>query len=133
MPRINRSQLGQSPFQQLFYNEMVLQKWNDLAESMSTDGALTKELKENVRRVLAQGNGCAYCQAKGRPLKPEDIKESYAIAFAEVFLMQRENIADTFFVVLKEVFSDEEISELVAFICFTTAQQYFGALMGLKP
>ncbi len=82
--------------------------------------------------VLAYGNGCSYCQAKGTPLKPEDMKESYAIAFAEVFLLQREKTEEKFFQVLREVFSDEEISELLAFICFTTAQQYFRALMDLK-
>ena len=132
MPRIIRSQLGSSPFQQLFHNQVISYKWSDLSEAISSDGVLTKELKENVRRVLAYGNGCTYCQAKGRPLEPEGIKESYAIAFAEVFLLQREKTEETFFLVLKEVFSDEEISELVAFICFTTAQQYFGAVMALK-
>jgi len=34
--------------------------------------------------------------------------------------------------VLKEYLTEAEISELLAFICFTTAQQYFGALMQLK-
>ncbi|MGE7604149.1 carboxymuconolactone decarboxylase family protein [Peribacillus sp. NPDC097675] len=132
MPRIKKSEIGSSPFQQLFHNQLISNKWSDLSEEISSDGALTKELKENVRRVLAYGNGCTYCQGKGRPLITEDIKESYAMAFAEVFLTQREKIEATFFVILKEVFSDEEISELVAFICFTTAQQYFGAMLGLK-
>ncbi|CAH0219841.1 hypothetical protein SRABI96_02383 [Peribacillus sp. Bi96] len=62
----------------------------------------------------------------------EDTKESYAIAFAELFLIHREKTEEKFFQVLKEVFTDEEVSELLAFICFTTAQQYFGALMDLK-
>ncbi|MFD4932074.1 carboxymuconolactone decarboxylase family protein [Peribacillus butanolivorans] len=132
MTRIKHSAIGSSPFQRLFNSEDILLKWSDLSECISTDGKLSKELKENVRRVLAYGNGCAYCQAKGRPLKPDDIKESYAVAFAEVFLLEREKTEQTFIDVLKEVFSDEEISELLAFICFTTAQQYFGALMDLK-
>ncbi|MEC0790097.1 carboxymuconolactone decarboxylase family protein, partial [Bacillus haynesii] len=42
-----------------------------------------------------------------------------------------ERVSDRQFDVLKEVFSEEEITELTAFICFTTAQQYFGALMKL--
>ncbi|MFJ7745558.1 carboxymuconolactone decarboxylase family protein [Peribacillus sp. NPDC097295] len=132
MPRIISSELGSSPFQQLFHNEVISHKWSDLSEALSSEGVLTKELKENVRRVLAYGNGCTYCQTKGRPSKPENLKESYAIAFAEVFLIQREKTEETTFLVLKEAFSDEEISELIAFICFTTAQQYFGAMMGLK-
>ncbi|WP_285767698.1 carboxymuconolactone decarboxylase family protein [Peribacillus sp. SI8-4] len=132
MTRIKTSEHGSSPFQRLFHSEEILQRWTDLAESVSANGQLSKELKENVRRVLAFGNGCSYCQAKGSPLKAAEVKESYAIGFAEVFLTQREKTGEQFFLVLKEVLSDEEISELLAFICFTTAQQYFGALMELK-
>ncbi|WP_375088157.1 carboxymuconolactone decarboxylase family protein [Peribacillus sp. RS7] len=132
MTRIKKSSLGSSPFQRLFHSEVISHKWSDLSDCVSADGLLSKELKENVRRVLAYGNGCSYCQAKGIPLKPEETKESYAIAFAEVFLIQREKTEEKFFQVLKEAFSDEEISELLAFICFTMAQQYFGALMDLK-
>lgn len=133
MARIKKSALGSTPFQQLFYSEDVLGKWSALAEALSEDGLLSSELKEQVRRVLAFGNGCEYCQSKGRPERWEHIKTSYAAGFAEVFLLQREKVEEKFFHVLKEVFSDEEISELIAFICFTTAQQYFGALMNLKP
>ncbi|MCY9291109.1 carboxymuconolactone decarboxylase family protein, partial [Bacillus haynesii] len=62
---------------------------------------------------------------------PNQQKTSFAMGFAEVFLAQRERVSDRQFDVLKEVFSEEEITELTAFICFTTAQQYFGALMKL--
>ncbi|MGG4154856.1 hypothetical protein [Peribacillus muralis] len=89
------------------------------------------ELKENVRRVLAFGNGCSYCQAKGRPLRASEIKDM-RLGFTEVFLTQREKTGEQFFHVLKEALTDEEISELLAFICFTAAQQYFGALMELE-
>ncbi|MCK1993019.1 carboxymuconolactone decarboxylase family protein [Peribacillus muralis] len=132
MTRIINSELGTSPFQRLFHSERILQKWSDLSKCVSADGKLSKELKENVRRVLAFGNGCSYCQAKGTPLKPNEVKESHALGFAEVFLTQREKTEDEFFQVLKEALTDEEISELLAFICFTTAQQYFGALMEIK-
>ena len=43
------------------------------------------------------------------------------------------DIPDAVFEVLKKNLSEEEISELCAFMTFTTAQQYFGAIMGLKP
>ncbi|RFU64028.1 carboxymuconolactone decarboxylase family protein [Bacillus sp. V59.32b] len=133
MARIKKSPLGFTPFQQLFYSQKVLDKWSSLSEALSEDGLLSYELKEQVRRVLAFGNGCKYCQSKGKPESSENMKTSYAVAFAEVFLMQREKVEEKFFHVLKEIFTDEEISGLIAFICFTTAQQYFGALMDLKP
>jgi alkylhydroperoxidase family enzyme len=133
MTRIKKAGMGSTPFQQLFYSQHILDRWNSLSEALSGDGALSCELKEQVRRVLAFGNGCEYCRAKGKPEDMEDAKTSYAVAFAEVFLIQREKTEEKFFDVLKEMFTDEEISELIAFICFTTAQQYFGALMDLKP
>lgn len=34
---------------------------------------------------------------------------------------------------LREVFSEKEISELFALICFFTASQRFGALLELEP
>ncbi|WP_325048731.1 hypothetical protein [Peribacillus glennii] len=49
-----------------------------------------------------------------------------------MFLLQRENVEEKFINELKDVFTDEEISELAAFICFTSAQQFFGALLDLK-
>ncbi|MCJ2148514.1 carboxymuconolactone decarboxylase family protein [Bacillus paralicheniformis] len=132
MTRINFSDRGETPFQRLLgHSESLMSNWTALAEELSGDGFLSKELKEQVRRVLAQGNGCEYCRAKGKPGIPNQQKTSFAMGFAEVFLAQRERVSDRQFDVLKEVFSEEEITELTAFICFTTAQQYFGALMKL--
>ncbi|NPC91569.1 carboxymuconolactone decarboxylase family protein [Bacillus sp. WMMC1349] len=132
MTRINLTDKGDTPFQQLLgYSENLLSSWTALAEELSNDGFLAKELKEQVRRVLAQGNGCEYCKAKGKPEASNHEKTSLAMGFAEVFLAQRDHISDRQFAVLKELFSEEEIVELTAFICFTTAQQYFGALMKL--
>ncbi|MFN2746693.1 MULTISPECIES: carboxymuconolactone decarboxylase family protein [Bacillus] len=130
MTRIIPSSRGETPFQRLLgHSESVLSAWTALADELSGDGLLSKELKEQVRRVLAQGNGCEYCKAKGKPEASNLEKTSLAMGFAEVFLSERDRIGDRQFDVLKEMFSDEEIAELTAFICFTTAQQYFGALM----
>jgi len=44
-------------------------------------------LKEQVRRTLAQQNGCEYCKAKGKPEHELfDEKTAIAVGFAEVFL-----------------------------------------------
>jgi len=92
------------------------------------------KLKEQVRRTLAQSNGCEYCKAKGKQNPAQfDEKTSVAVGFAEVFLYQKGEIADSTFDVLREYFNEEEINELCAFISFTTASQYFGAMMKLKP
>ena len=134
MARVKDSSIGDTPFQRLLgHNPEVMLGWVQLGTVLEKDGHITAELKEQVRRTLAQRNGCEYCKAKGKP-DPEkfDEKTSIAVGFAEVFLMQKGDIPDSIFSVLQESLSEEEISELVAFISFTTASQYFGAMMKLE-
>lgn len=135
MARIVESNFGETPFQRLLgHNQDVMVRWSQLGDVLEKDGKLTAKLKEQVRRTLAQRNGCEYCKAKGKPDPAQfDEKTSVAVGFAEVFLYQKGEIADSTFDVLREYFNEEEISELCAFISFTTASQYFGAMMKLKP
>ncbi|MFT4414741.1 carboxymuconolactone decarboxylase family protein [Fredinandcohnia humi] len=134
MARINESINGNTPFQKLLgHNVSVMERWTSLGEVLEEDGFLSSKLKEQVRRTLAQGNGCEYCKAKGKPDPSQyDEKIATAVGFAEVFLQQKGSIQDSVFNVLKETLSEGEISELCAFITFTTAQQYFGAMMKLE-
>ncbi|GAK00775.1 carboxymuconolactone decarboxylase family protein [Geomicrobium sp. JCM 19055] len=132
MARIAQSTFGETPFQRLLgHNPEIMERWNQLDEAFE---GLSSKLKEQVRRTLAQSNGCDYCKAKGKPDPLEyDEKTSIAVGFAEVFLKQRGGIPNSTFDVLKESFSEKEISELCAFIAFTTASQHFGALIKLEP
>lgn len=57
---------------------------------------------------------------------------SIAAGFGEVFIKQKGNISEAQFNILREYLSDAEISELCSFITFTTASQYFGAIMKLE-
>jgi alkylhydroperoxidase family enzyme len=134
MARINGSNIGDTPFQRLLgHNAEVMHGWIQLGNVLEKDGLLTSELKEQVRRTLAQRNGCEYCKAKGKPDPGKfDEKTSIAVGFSEVFLMQRGDIPDSIFHVLQDSLTEEEISELIAFISFTTASQYFGAMMKLQ-
>ena len=135
MARINESKNGETPFQRLLgYNLDVLNRWNQLGDVLEKDLNLSSYLKEQVRRTLAQSNGCEYCKAKGKPeLHLFDEKTSIAVGFAEAFLKQKGDISDAQFNILREYLSEAEISELIAFITFTTASQYFGAIMKLEP
>jgi alkylhydroperoxidase family enzyme len=135
MPRINFSEYGDSPFQQLMgHNQQIMKEWNTLGGILESDGALSSGLKEQVRRTLAQENGCEYCKAKGRPSPNTfDEKTSLAVGFSEAFLYYRGSMPTSVFNALHDSFTDREISELCSFICFTTASQYFGAIMDLNP
>ncbi|UII54725.1 carboxymuconolactone decarboxylase family protein [Cytobacillus spongiae] len=133
MARIIESRFGETPFQRLLgHNQQIMERWSELGDLLASEGRLLPELKEQVRRTLAQKNGCEYCRVKGRPdLEGVDEKTALAVGFTEVFLQQKGNITDTVFDVLRDSFTEEEISELCAFLCFTTASQYFGAIMKL--
>ncbi len=135
MAIINKSDFGATPFQRLLgHNPNIMEAWSSLGDILEKDALLSSKLKEQVRRTLAQSNGCEYCKAKGKP-DPSifDEKISLAVGFAEVFITQKGDVPISIIEVLKPSFSEEEISELFAFLCFTTAQQHFGALMKLNP
>ncbi len=135
MPIIEKSDLGATPFQQLLgHNQNAMEAWATLGDVLESDQSLSSKLKEQVRRTLAQSNGCEYCKAKGKP-DPNlfDEKTSLAVGFAEVYIKLNGDVPSSIIEVLKETFTDQEVSELFAFICFTTAQQHFGALMKLEP
>ena len=135
MARIKKSKFGRTNFTKLLgHNLGIMTAWSELANILEEDIRLSKHLKEQVRRTLAQNNGCAYCKAKGKPdLDLFDEKTSVAVGFATVFQSHHKGeVPDSSFAVLKEYFTEAEISELCAFICFTTAQQYFGTMMKLE-
>lgn len=135
MARINPSPYGKTAFQKLLgHNAKVMNTWWKLGDVLERDGLLSAQLKEQVRRTLAQSNGCAYCKAKGKPDSHHfDEKTSVAVGVAEVFLSYPKGMLPDFaFEILNEYFSEKEISELCAFISFTVAQQYFGAMMKLE-
>ncbi|MEO2205218.1 carboxymuconolactone decarboxylase family protein [Paenibacillus pabuli] len=135
MPRISYSSTGDTPFQQLLgHNEQILKNWTKLEQAFYQDGELDGDLKEQVRRTLAFGNGCKYCQAKGKAvLDQKDSKISLVVGFAELFVNHRSSINQATFDVLRQEFSETEIAELCSFVCFTTASQMFGAIMDLQP
>lgn len=135
MSRIQPAIIGKTPFERLLgHDEDVMTIWSALGDTLTGDGKLSAELKEQVRRTLAQQNGCDYCRAKGNP-EPHifDERTAVAVGFAEVFLQLKGDTPASSIRVLQDVFTDAEISELCAFIAFMTASQYVGAMLGLEP
>lgn len=110
MARIIESNFGETSFQRLSgQNKDVVGGQNQLRNVLEKDGLLTSELKEQVRRTLAQSNGCEYCKAKGKP-DPDKFNEktSIAVGFAEVFLKLKGDIADSTFNISRECFTEEK-------------------------
>ncbi|WP_074036169.1 MULTISPECIES: carboxymuconolactone decarboxylase family protein [Exiguobacterium] len=134
MPRIKLAEHGRTKFERLLGHNIEIQgNWSKLEESLNNAGQLSPTLKEQVRRTLAQRNGCEYCRAKGKPNQIQfDEQTAVAVGFAEVFLKMKGEIPSSIIEVLKETFTEAEISELCAFITFMTASQYVGAMLGLE-
>ncbi|WP_231503918.1 MULTISPECIES: carboxymuconolactone decarboxylase family protein [unclassified Bacillus (in: firmicutes)] len=135
MERISLSDAGETKFQKLLgHSPAILQSWSTLERTLYEKGSLSEELKEQVRRTLAFGNECMYCMAKGKPDDVQKIEEiSTAVTFAHVFVHNRSAIDDKMFDVLKQYWSEVEIVELCAYICFITASQQLGFLFQLQP
>lgn len=134
MARISFSQEGFSLFQQLLgHNKLILERWSSLDKCFFNSHTFTHEFKEEVRRTLAFNNGCQYCMAKGKPSDQiTDSKILIATKIADI-ISKNQSINNQCFNKLKNEFSDKEISELFALICFITASQKFGALLHLQP
>jgi alkylhydroperoxidase family enzyme len=111
----------------------ILAAFGRLDNTIRFHGLLPGELKEAVRRATASEVGCEYCKSLGAPLTDLQRRESLAVAFAQMVAQGPAEITDGQFDVLREEFTDDEIVELVAFICFVSiAGQMFGAVMGLE-
>ncbi|KEK23633.1 alkylhydroperoxidase [Bacillus gaemokensis] len=135
MERISLSNVGETKFQKLLgHCPEILDSWNLLEKTLYKKGTLSEELKEQVRRTLAFGNECPYCMAKGEPEDVQKVEEiSTAVTFAHVFVHNRSAIDEKMFDVLKGYWSEAEIVELCAYICFITASQQLGFLFQLQP
>jgi alkylhydroperoxidase family enzyme len=135
MARISFSAVTETAFGRLMgHNPKILKAWRELERTVYGAGSLQPQLKEEVRSALAYGNGCEYCQAFGtRPTGTyPDAKVSLAVAFAELFTQDPKSIDDSTFAVLREEFTDAQISELVAFVCFVSAGQRYNVTLNLE-
>lgn len=134
MVRIEFSQKGNTPFEKLIgHNSEILKKWNELEETLWNNTSLDHHLLEQIRRTTAFENGCEYCIVKGG--KPDfdksQMKISTAAAFAELFCKDHHSISNVHFDMLREYFSEDEISELCVFIAFINASQKLGKTFNL--
>jgi alkylhydroperoxidase family enzyme len=112
----------------------VLKAFGRLDATLRFRGSLPMEMLESIRRATAGEIGCEYCASLGAP-RPDitDSREAVAVAFAQMVAQDPAGITDGQFDVLREEFSDDEIVELVSYICFVSiAGQMFGAVMGLE-
>ena len=134
MTRIKLSDYGNTAFEKLIgHNKVVLDKWLELETVLFRDTKLDKNLLEQVRRTMAFENECEYCMVKaGRPdFDKSEKRINSATAFAQLFATDHKSITNDHFEILREEFTDQEISELSSFISFITASQRLARIYNL--
>lgn len=133
MAIISFSKVGSTPFQQLLgHNKGISDPWTNLEESLFVSKTFNDNLREEIRRTLAFKNKCSYCMSKGAPTNSlRSPKEILALQITEL-ISEGSKLSGDLLHEVKSLFSEAEISELVAFICFITACQKYGAFLDLQ-
>ncbi|MEW6703349.1 MAG: carboxymuconolactone decarboxylase family protein [Pseudomonadota bacterium] len=113
----------------------ILKPWVELEEAFFQRALLPQTLLEQVRRTLAQGHGCEYCQAKGGPphTSRDDFRTSLAVGLAQIYSSDPKGIDEKMLQLLRAHFSDAEVVELIAYMGFMWAGGVFGKVMGIRP
>lgn len=135
MTTIPFSENGNSPFEKLIgHNPAILKQWNILEETLWAETNADKNMLEQIRRAMAFENGCEYCMVKaGKPdFDASQMNISVAVAFAALFCKDHKSILPAHFDMLREYFTDQEISGLCAFIAFVNACQKLGKIFNLS-
>lgn len=112
----------------------VAEAWSAVSSTLRFSGLLPTDLKEAVRQATAGRIGCQFCATVGEPLGEADRRTSLAVAVAQLIAEDHASVNEKTFDVLREEFTEDEIVELIALICFVcVGAQTFGSVMGVEP
>lgn len=134
MAYISYSENGNNPLTQLLgHNPELLKNWMALLDSFYSSCDLDRALQEEVRRAIAYQIGCSYCMSHGCPSPLiEDIRTQVAVSFAKKVIQTQMRITERDIELLKEHFSEKQVSELCAFICYGLGLARFGAILNVE-
>lgn len=136
MPRVAPSARGETTADRVMgHRPELLEAWENLKHALlGPSSTLTPQLKEEVRRTLAQRTGCEFCASLGRPNEDHDSRqESLAVAFADAVALDHTAISDAQVNVLRDEFTVPQLVELLMWISFEYAGQMFGCLIEDEP
>jgi alkylhydroperoxidase family enzyme len=119
----------------LAHRPELLEAWSALDDAfLGPSSTVPNEIKEEARRTLAQDAGCVFCASLGKPARyASDPQEALAVALAAQIANDHRQIDAATFEALREEFSEEQIVELVSWICWKLGSNILGALMALEP
>jgi hypothetical protein len=111
----------------------LLQAWESLKDAfVGPSATLSAQLKEEVRRTLAQRTGCRFCASLGQPAASyADRQESLAVAFADAAARDHTVVSDAQVQLEFEEFTPPQIVELLMWI--SPAPKPFSSYGPSKP
>lgn len=136
MARIPISAVGDSTADRVMgQRPELLAAWESLRHALlGPSSTLSSQLKEEVRRTLAQRTGCQFCASLGQPATDHHTREeSLAAAFADAVAVDHTAVSDAQMNVLLGEFTVPQVVELLMWISFEYAGQMFGCLIGDEP
>lgn len=136
MPRIAPSTVGETAADRIMGHRPELSEaWEALGHTfLGPSSTLAVDLKEEVRRTLAQRTGCQFCASLGLPIENQTTRqESLAVAFAEAVASDYRAITDQQVDELFEEFTVPQVVELLLWISYEYAGQMFGSLIADEP
>jgi hypothetical protein len=136
MPRIPSSTVGTTTSDRVMgHRPELLQAWENLKHAFLGPGAtLSAQLKEEVRRTLAQRTGCQLCAWLGQPAEAHaNRQESLAVAFGDAVAQDHTAVSGAQVQLLLDEFTIPQIVELLMWISFEYAGQMFGCLIDDEP
>jgi alkylhydroperoxidase family enzyme len=136
MARIAPSALGETTADRVMgHRPELLEAWENLKHALlGPSSTLSPNLKEEVRRTLAQRTGCQFCASLGLPAEDhENRRESLVVAFADAVAYDHTAISDAQVKLLHDEFTVPQIVEVLMWISFEYAGQMFGCLIGDEP
>lgn len=137
MPRVTLSDIEADPYYRMIGNRPeILAAWAALDKAMlGPSSTVPVGIKEEARRALAQNVGCDFCATVGgKPSEAhDDPRMALAVAVANQIATDYTQIDDSTFEALREEFSNEQIVELLAWLCFKFGSNLLGALARLDP
>jgi alkylhydroperoxidase family enzyme len=137
MPRVASAPIDANPFDRVLGNRPeILEAWSALDRTLlGGSSTVSVDVKEEARRALSQEVGCRFCATVGGLPAAEqpDVAHALAVALAQQLTRGHREIDDAMFSALREEFSDEQLVELVAWLCFKLGANVLGSIMDLPP
>lgn len=135
MTRLEQASRAGTPYYNIMdHRKDISSKWMEMDEFLRFGGTLDSDLKEEVRRTVAQQSGCKFCASLGEPQPHyDDARVAAAVRFGTSVAQSPTGVSDAVFDDLREHFNAAEIVELSCWIAFMYGAEMFGSLMNLDP